>query len=123
MWEKIKNWFKKNWGYIVAALGALFGGLFLGLRSGKHRGLDTNKQLCEAAKGTIAETTESVGRASDGIKSAEATVGELKQSIATSELRLGESQDTVEQLIRNTDDIESVLDKYNKGIEQTSKPK
>lgn len=119
MATKIKNWIKKNWGYLVAAL-ALLAGIFIGLRSSKHRGLDTNQQLCEAAKGTIAETSKSIGRASDGIKSAEGTVEQLKQSVATSELRLGESQDTVEQLIRNTDDITAILDKYNKGIESTS---
>ena len=119
MATKIKNWIKSHLPHLAAAL-ALLAGLFIGLRSSKHRGLDTNQQLCEAAEGTVAEATESVEQASDRIESAEETVGELKQSIATSELRLGESQDTIEQLIRNTDDITAILDKYNKGIKSTS---
>lgn len=117
--KKIKNWIKTHLPHIAAAL-ALLAGLFTGLYTSKRRRLDTNQQLCESAEGTIAQVTESVERASDGIKSAEETVGELKQSIASSELRLGESQDTVEQLIRNTDAVEAIIDKYNSGIKSTS---
>lgn len=116
MWEKFKNWVKDNiplFATIVALLSGLFIKLF-GVCSGRNKRLDANQQLRETAETAVTRTTESVGRASDGVKSAETTVGELKQSIASSEVRLGDSKDTVTDIIRNTDKVEQIINKYNK---------
>ena len=120
VWKNIKQWFKKNWGYFVAALGALAGGIFLGLHTNKHRGLDTNTELCKSAESGITKVTESVSTAAGRLDEATGTLGDLKQSINDSQNRVSDSSDTVGRLISDTNDIKAIIDKYNKGIESTS---
>lgn len=121
-WTKIKNWIKKNWLHLVAAF-SVFATFFIGLCSGKRRRLEQDKQLCSAAESGIAKATESIESASRELDSAERTVEQLKQSIESSEDRVDDCQDSIGKLIRDTDDIEAILDKYNKRIEQVSETK
>lgn len=114
VWTKIKEWFKKNWAIVAAAIGGFFAAVFAGLCSSKRRRLDTDNKLCESAESGVAKVTESVDSATRKLDAAEGTVGELKQSIATSEVRLDESADTVGKLLRDTETVKGIIDKYNK---------
>ena len=112
--KKIWKWIKDHLFIVGATVGSIFAAIFAGLCSSKHRGLDTNNQLCEAAERGTAKASESVASASRQLDAAEGTVEQLKQSIASSETRLDSSTDTVGKLIRDTEAIEAIIDKYNK---------
>lgn len=116
IWEFIKN----HVGIVLAAIGALFGGLFIGLRSNKTRGLDPASEICKSAASGVAKTSESITDATGKLSDSERVVGELKQSISDSETGLSDCSSTLGELIRSANDIAAILDKYDTGVKQTT---
>lgn len=115
MWEKIKNWFKKNWGYFAAAIGGFVAALLTRLCGSRKGRLEQDKQLCDNAQHGITGAKDSIGESSNRIKSADDTIGKLKTSIESSKHGVGESINTIDDLIRDVEYIETVTSKYGKG--------
>ena len=120
-WTKIKNWFKKNWAIVAAAVGGFITALCCGLCSGRNKRLDSDTKLCKDAGDRVAEATKHVESATSRLDAAEDISGKLEQRIESSKTGVNDCSDRVEQLIRNTQDIAAVISKYDTGTKSTTK--
>lgn len=101
VWNKIKEiWIKIR--YYVAAFFAGVGAALLGVftyNRGKNRGLVTDKQLLETTKDRVRDSEQRVESISD---------------------RIGESISRTEDVIRQSGDVEDLINKYDKRAKETS---
>lgn len=109
VWTKIKEFFKKYWGYIVT-----FFGLLISFLCGRHfrdqcLGLDESIELRD-------QNGERVTRATDRIEDSQSRIKQCQSGITNSE-------DRVEELIRDTVSAREIIDKYKVGKSETSEKK
>lgn len=121
--KKIYEWFKKNIGYIITAIGGFFMGIFLFIRRGGNGGLDSHKQQLQATDRTVGDAQKSADRVGDRLTELSGTGDKLKQSLDRSQDRVSNIKRTTEQLSKSNQDVGAIINKYNKGLQEPSSKK